>query len=340
MNQQWNPSIEITHDLRANMMVSWLRHVVPTPITDLIPMTGDASFRRYFRLLTEGVSYVVMDAPPDKEDVLRFMTIANVLIASGLKAPTVFAHNTQDGFLLLSDFGDQTYLKALVDEPPTPLYRRALDALAILQAQTGSCALPRFTHELMQTEWQWHQEWFLQKWLGVQSVDASLHASYDALVESALLQPQVFMYRDFHAGNLMVLPNHEVGLLDFQDAFIGPVTYDLASFLRDCYIDWPKQQVIEWALYYYERLCQQGTLQYVSAPQFLQWFDWMGVQRHLKALMTFARKALRDDAPHYLHFVPRTLNYIVSVSSQYDALQPIASFYGSVVLPKVMENSR
>lgn len=335
MNQQWNPQFAINGDERIKALVNWLASASPHPITDLRPMVGDASFRRYFRLWTDQGSYVVMDAPPGKEDVLRFMTIAQALQTRGLKAPHIFAHHVQEGFLILSDFGDVTYLKALESHDPDLLYQNALNALSILQQQeTGAqLGLPRFTNELMQTEWAWHKEWFLSGLLGIAEVNPALQGAYDLLVEAALLQPQVFMYRDFHAGNLMLLPNNEVGLLDFQDAFIGPVTYDLASLLRDCYIDWPKQQVIQWALYYYEKLFQQGALQTVSETQFIQWFDWMGIQRHLKALMTFSRKALRDHSPQYLAFVPRTLNYIVSVSQQYDELASLTQFYNNEVLP-------
>jgi len=334
MNQQWNLSFA-TNDDRARALIDWLATASPNKIVKLVPMIGDASFRRYFRLYTEGDTYVVMDAPPGVEDVLRFMRIANVLNAHGLEAPHIFAQDAQNGFLLLSDFGDMTYLNALQTHAPTPLYHKALQALAVLYRcdQQSPFTLPHFTHAIMQTEWELHQRWFLQGLLGLETVDHSLQLSYDILVENALLQPQVFMYRDFHAGNLMLLPDGKVGLLDFQDAFIGPITYDLASLLRDCYVDWPKQQIIEWALFYYSLLHSQGVLNDISELQFLRWFDLMGIQRHLKTLMTFARKALRDNTKHYLSFVPRTLNYIISVSQLYDELAPLADYYEDTVLP-------
>lgn len=340
MNEQWNPLLSINHgEVRAQALVNWLQSVSPYPITGLTPMTGDASFRRYFRVLTTQGSYVIMDAPPQKEDVVRFMAIAKAIIARDLNAPHIYAHNIADGFLLLSDFGDLTYLRAFETHEPSLLYQNALRALAVLQHDNTyqGLTLPHFTHDLMHTEWAWHKEWFLNTLLNLHDDTSLLDVTYDLLIENALLQPQVFMYRDFHSGNLMLLPNGEVGLLDFQDAFIGPITYDLASLLRDCYIDWPQTKVMEWALFYYSLLSGKGALQGVSQQQFLKWFDWMGVQRHLKALMTFARKAVRDHEPNYLQFVPRTLNYIIAVSHRYDELSAIASFYEDVVLPRFKE---
>jgi aminoglycoside/choline kinase family phosphotransferase len=270
---------------------------------------------------------------------VRFMAIAKAIIARDLKAPVIYAHNIADGFLILSDFGDLTYLRALETHQPAPLYQTALRALSVLQEShtDKDLSLPHFTHDLMRIEWVWHKEWFLNKLLNLHDATSLLDATYDLLIENALLQPQVFMYRDFHAGNLMLLPDGDVGLLDFQDAFIGPITYDLVSLLRDCYIDWPPTAVMEWALFYYYLLCKRGALQGVSEQQFLKWFDWMGVQRHLKALMTFSRKAVRDHQPNYLKFVPRTLNYIISISHRYDELSAIASFYEDMVLPRFRE---
>ena len=337
MNQQWNPQL-IANDERTRALVDWLQVASPAPIAGLVPMTADASFRRYFRLLTDVGSYVVMDAPPLQEDVSRFIHLARFLSERGLNAPHIYAENVQAGFLILSDFGDLTYLNAFKTNAPTPLYENALKVLAILHRchDTPPFALPHFTHDFMQSEWLLHQQWFLQGLLTLQDHDSALDHVYDLLVENALLQPQVFMYRDFHAGNLMLLPDGKVGLLDFQDALIGPLTYDLASLLRDCYVDWPATDVSKWALFYYDLLQQQGELQDVSAIQFLRWFDWMGIQRHLKALLTFARKTVRDKEARYLAFVPRTLNYIVTVSRKYDELLPMTRFYSDQVLPLFM----
>ncbi len=173
-------------------------------------------------------------------------------------------------------------------------------------------------------------EWTLHKWLGITSVPAAVHTCYEQLITSALEQPQVFMHRDFHSANLMVLPAQEVGILDFQDAFIGPVTYDPASLLRDCYIEWPAAKTTEWALFY-------ADLLKLPEEKFIRWFDFMSIQRHIKALMTFARKAVRDNTPRYLAHVPRTLNYIITVSAAYPELDALRQFYTETVMPAVQQ---
>lgn len=308
----------------------WLASACKQGMTACISMQGDASTRQYFRVMTPSGSYVAMDAPPP-ENCHAFVAIAEALSALGLHAPKIFAADSERGFLLLEDFGDTTYLSALnadhsllnADE----LYQRALRALHVLQScrKVTPHSLQPFGREWMEREWTWHQEWFLQKLLGLSPLcGPAVNQCYEQLILSALSQPQVFMHRDFHAANLMVLPDSTVGLLDFQDAFIGPLTYDVASLLRDCYIDWPAEKVQEWAMYY-------ANLHAVPAAQFMRWFDWMGLQRHIKALMTFARKAVRDNEPRYLPFVPRTINYIVTVSARYPELAALNAFYGVTV---------
>jgi aminoglycoside/choline kinase family phosphotransferase len=295
-------------------------------------MAGDASFRRYFRITTPKGSYVAMDAPPPRENCRPFVAIANALRSMKLQTPDIIAADLDKGFLLLTDFGDDTYLKTSREDNANQLYHAALDALFVLQTcrQVEGVTIPPFTAEFMHQEWAWHKEWFLDKLLG-QSL--SLHQEQlldqcmDAVIESAASQPQVFMHRDYHSANLMVLPNNQVGILDFQDAFIGPLTYDLVSLLRDCYIDWPDATVNAWALRYWKNWQQANALHDISDQTFLRWFDWMGVQRHLKALFTFARKRVRDHQPSYLQHVPRTLNYIINVSRRYPELTLLADYY-------------
>lgn len=337
MSQQGNTLFSPTDSRQADLF-RWLNEVVTEPILSWEPLVGDASFRRYFRLQTANGSYIVMDAPPDKENTERFVMIARALHQRGLLAPNIIAENVKDGFLILTDFGNITYLHALKTRSPEILYKNALKTLVRLQDKKTAqgLSLPHFNADWMYEEWALHQEWFLQQFLHLSKADHALQSAYDALIQSALSQPHVFMHRDFHAGNLMLLPHDEVGLLDFQDAFMGPLTYDLASILRDCYIDWPREKVTKWALFYYHLLRLEGELQSISEEQFLNWFDWMSIQRHLKAVMIFARKSLRDDVHHYLTFIPRTLNYIVSVSAGYRELAAITSFYQSIVVPAFM----
>jgi len=302
----------------------------------LISMPGDASFRRYFRLNQGSQSYVVMDAPPARENCRPFVAIAKTLRELGIETPVVFSSDLEQGFLRLTDFGDETYLKALQRHNADTLYRRALNALAVMQRcrAVSNYTLPLFNAEFMLQEWQWHKEWFLHKFLGLDD-DArwsALDKCFELLIHSAATQPQVFMHRDYHSANLMVLPD-SVGVLDFQDAFIGPVTYDAVSLLRDCYIAWPIEQVQQWAVSYLGILQSQGDLVNVSKDVFLQWFDWMGIERHLKALFTFSRKFLRDQQPAYLQHIPRTLNYVIKISEKYAELDALHHYMANIVQP-------
>jgi len=316
--------------IREQSLNTWL---LSLPIGQIIAkdaLAGDASFRRYYRIKTQNQSYILMDAPPPQENCRPFVNIARALRARGLQTPEIFAEELTQGFLLLSDFGDITFLKALNKQNADQLYDTALSALAELQADTtiAQHTLPVFNAEFMWQEWQWHKEWFLEKFLHVQATTA-LAANYQTIIAEVTQQPLVLMHRDFHSANLMVLPNAGVGILDFQDAFIGPVTYDLASLLRDCYIDWPAEKVKNWALSYLAKLQAQQCCVDVSAETFLRWFDFMSMQRHLKALLTFARKKVRDEQPQYLQHVPRTLNYVLQVSAQYPELQALHQFYAA-----------
>lgn len=351
-------------DERQTALSEWLQTLVELPPFTITPMQGDASFRRYFRINTSNGSFVAMDAPPATENCRPFVAIANALRDHQLNAPHIFAANVEQGFLLLTDFGDQTFLKTLNINNADKLYQSALDALAILQScesVTGH-TIPSFNREFMLKEWAWFKEWVLHKWLGLTlSNESELDTCYEKLIQSAEQQPQVFMHRDFHSANLMVIldsvsdvlnsanaprpaitndstscglsaESSHVGILDFQDAFIGPITYDAVSLLRDCYIDWPQEKVEAWVEYYRQQLLHHGV-QVTSQKEFLTWFDLMGVQRHLKALLTFARKKVRDQQPQYLVFVPRTLNYLLEVTKRYPELSALHLYLRDQVQP-------
>lgn len=324
-----------THNtlIRLVLLKNWLFNTCKLENFDLTPLIPDASFRRYYRVnLANHISYVAMDAPKPTENCHAFVAIAKTLRAHGLLAPEIIAENKEQGFLLLTDFGDLTLLNVLKKTPTPHLYKLALQALAKFQAikEIPHWTLAHFDSDWINQEWQWHQSWFLKDYLSLK-VSNEVNNCYQQLITSAINQPQVLMYRDFHAGNLMVLDDNQIGLLDFQDAFIGPLTYDVVSLLRDCYIDWPENLVREYALYYKSLLDQLGVTTHLNEAAFLQYFDWMGIQRHLKALMTFARKYLRDQQPTYLQYIPRTLNYIITVSAKYSALEPLHSFYNTEV---------
>lgn len=305
----------------------------------LFAMQGDASFRRYYRIHQNELSYVVMDDPSPEDKCRHFVAIADALRHLGLYTPQIFASDFKHGLLLLSDFGDLTFLKALHANNANLLYNKAISALIELQTckSVPNHQLPFFTGDFMWQEWRWFKEWFLEKLMGLYltTEQKELETCFAAVVASAVAQPQVFMHRDYHSANLMVLPLHEVGILDFQDAFIGPLTYDLVSLLRDCYIDWPDHQVQGWALSYWQQLQNHGQLQGVQEEEFLRWFDLMGVERHLKALFTFSRKAIRDLDIRYLQAVPRTLHYLLTVSAKYSELFYLHAYIKEQIMPRM-----
>ena len=313
---------------RLELLNHWLQHELGLPRYELAPASSDASFRRYFRICFDGESRIVMDAPPEREDIRPFVQIGRRLFEIGLNVPRIEAENMAQGFLLLSDLGQQQYLGALNEQSVDRLYGDAQGALLTLQA-CGPQAdeLPPYNETLLLREMELFREWYLGRHLGLKLSPAEqqvLDRAFYLLADSALAQPRVAVHRDYHSRNLMVAP-HNPGILDFQDAVHGPVTYDLVSLLRDCYIDWPQARVEAWALGYQELALDAGVLRDRDEERFLRWFDWMGVQRHLKASGIFARLNHRDGKPGYLNDIPRTLGYIRSVACRYRELADLAA---------------
>lgn len=305
----------------------WLNEHCQLTHFHLDPLPGDASFRRYFRVHCADRSYIAMDASVEKHSCAPFVAIAKTLRKHQLQAPEIFASDCEKGYLLLSDLGHKLYLNELNSTNAKQLYTNALNALYVMQqCQTiDGLALKFFTAEFMYNELNLFKEWFLLTHLSLTLSDADHHLlehTFKFLSETAASQPVVFMHRDYHSANLMVLPSNAVGILDFQDAFLGPITYDLASLLRDCYISWPDTLVMDLVTYYWEKL----ALPNVTCQEFLRWFDLMGVQRHLKALLTFSRKYRRDHNANYLQHIPRTLNYVLTVSQRYPECHALHRF--------------
>lgn len=277
----------------------------------------DASFRSYLRLEANGSSLIVMDAPPEQEPCDRFIDVAGRLRSAGLNAPEIIASNLQDGFLLLTDFGADDYLSRLNPQTESALYADALGALLTMQSRTDAEGLPAYDEALLLREMDLFHDWFLGELLGIELDPAQQslwQKTRQLLVDNALAQPKVFVHRDYHSRNLMALPRQNPGILDFQDAVYGPVTYDLVSLLRDCYIAWPSHRVEQLAGEYFESASKKGLLD-VERPQFMRWFNLMGIQRHLKAVGIFSRLKIRDGKSGYLNDIPRTLGYIEQVSS-------------------------
>lgn len=319
---------------RLDLIRQWIHSQLDWPTLDLAPASSDASFRRYFRISHGGDSLILMDAPPQQEDCRPFIQVSDLFLRLGLHVPEVLASDLQQGFLLLSDLGSRSYLDALNDASVDRLYGDAMGALLAIQScVTPDAGLPEYDRSLLLTEMALFRDWLLEKHLGIKLDVAQVSAlenGFNQLVGSALQQPQVCVHRDFHSRNLMVCESHNPGILDFQDAVIGPVTYDLVSLLRDCYISWPRERVEAWVAGYYELALQSGILrrEQGSEADFLRWFDWMGVQRHLKAAGIFARLNHRDGKPGYMEDIPRTLGYVTEVCSRYPELESVGVFSG------------
>lgn len=328
-------------DQRLQLLENWLRNEQQLPQCEITAASGDASFRRYFRVRDRGASWIVMDAPPEREDCRPFVDIAQAMREMGLNVPAVLAADLEQGLLLLSDLGDRQYLAELAPATATALYRDALAALRRLQqASAEDAGLPPYSQELLLDEMALFRDWFLLRHLGLEldgAERAVLDEAFALLAASALEQPVVWVHRDFHSRNLMVVPDANPGILDFQDAVAGPFTYDLVSLLKDCYIAWPAQQVRAWALDYYQRAVADGIIGAVTPERFLHWFERMGVQRHLKAIGIFARLNMRDGKPGYLQDIPRTLDYVLRASAADSGLAAFAALLRERVLPVLGE---
>lgn len=323
---------------RLQQMEDWLKSAPEFGDIDIRPASADASFRRYFRVVDAvGTSYIVMDAPPDKEDMGPFLKVDTLFLGMGLNVPRVLRVDVARGFYLLSDLGDVHYLGALNESTVQRLYGDALGALLVIQAQgPQQDELPAYDKALLLREMALFSDWLVGAHLEMRlnaAQTALLERCTDLLAESALAQPRVCVHRDYHSRNLMVTSSNNPGILDFQDAVVGPLTYDLVSLLRDCYIAWPRERVEAWALGYRELALQSGVLRAEDADEarFMQWFDWMGVQRHLKAAGIFARLYRRDGKPGYLADIPRTLGYVVDVASRYPALHGLDDLAQEVI---------
>lgn len=326
-------------DTRYSLLLDWLQTDLDRPVEAIAPASADASFRRYFRVHGGSETHIVMDAPPPKENVRPFVAVAALLRAAGVQTPEVLAVDPQRGFVLLGDFGDRNYLDALAEDSAEALYADALAALLALQrgVKVDAAELPAYDEKLLRTELGIFNEWLLDRSLALElsaGDSAMLEAAFQILIDSALEQPRVCVHRDYHSRNLMVTASGNPGVLDFQDAVIGPITYDLASLLRDCYIAWPADRVEAWMAAYRGELLAAGLLKEDDAPRFRRWFDLMGMQRHLKAAGIFSRLNLRDGKPGYLKDIPRTLGYVTEVGQAYPELAAFTQFIGQRVLPR------
>lgn len=313
---------------RENVLNKWLKRILEGKPYILTPLAGDASFRRYFRLEYANLTRIVMDAPPEKEDIVPFININKKLAAIGIHTPTIYAIEPENGFILLEDLGDQLLLNVLSHTNANIFYSGAITTLLQIQQCTTS-ELANFDKTFMLKEISLFQEWFLQAYLQFHVSEDEQHLlneTFEWLTTQIAMQPQVFIHRDYHSRNLIVLDqnnSNDIGVIDFQDAMRGPFTYDIVSLLKDCYIQWPREQVLQWLRQFYEQLFVSHTY---SFTEFTKAFDLCGLQRHLKVLGIFCRLHLRDNKATYLQDLPLIFNYMTDCLESYQELQPFYRF--------------
>lgn len=318
----------LSPDLRLSQLKEWLASAPTKVLPESIrPASSDASFRRYFRVdAPDGATYIAMDAPPPNEDVRPFIHVAEVFGQTGVSVPKVLAQDVERGFLLLSDLGTTTYLHQLNQDSAHKLYIDAIDALVLIQTQSKPEVLPEYDRALLQRELMLFPDWYVNKHLGVTLSDSqseTLHKIFETLLANNLAQPQVYVHRDYHSRNLMILPKGNPGILDFQDAVYGPITYDLVSLLRDAYVQWDEEMVLDWAIRYWERAKRAGLPVNPDIDAFYRDFEFMGLQRHLKVLGIFARLYHRDGKDGYLKDMPLVMEYTRKAAGRYKALSPL-----------------
>lgn len=321
-------------DQRLEQLKVWLNE---TGITyqDIAPASADASFRRYFRITDNENTFIVMDAPPEKEDCKPFIHIAQLLLSYGLNVPKILQQDLEQGFLLLSDLGTTVFLSELNNDTVDEMYAAAMKSLLLLQNHE-SPDLPAYDEALLRTELALFPDWYLEKHLNIKLNGEQkdvLEQTFAALVKNALEQPQVCVHRDYHSRNLMVNEQNpqQPGVIDFQDAVIGAVTYDLVSLLKDCYISWPREKTETWVKHFHVQAESLGIVSNVSFEEFLRWFDLMGLQRHIKVAGIFSRLYHRDGKEGYLNDIPLTMEYIYDVLEHYSEFKPFQNLLGELL---------
>ena len=330
-------------DSRLNTLRNWLKALQPSwqlDLDTLTPASADASFRRYFRIESKNPDFrtlIIMDAPPQHEPLDAFIQVDLLLSEAGLNVPQILEQDIQNGFLLLNDLGNKTYLAELNNDSADDLYKDATHALVQMQLASKPDILPNYDEALLQRELDLFPEWYLKKHLHVQlndSQEAQLIKSFELIIQNNLAQAKVYVHRDYHSRNLMVTEKNNPGVIDFQDAVYGPITYDAASLWRDAYIAWPEERVIDWVIKFWEYGRKAGLPMPSDFGQFYRDFEWMGLQRHLKVLGIFARLYHRDGKDGYLKDIPLVLEYAIACANRYIELKPLARLLESTRINK------
>ncbi|MEZ5464961.1 MAG: phosphotransferase [Lysobacteraceae bacterium] len=296
----------------------WLQRALGHEVAEPLPASADASFRSYWRVNVDGESLVLMDAPPDREDIRPWLDVAKRLAAAGLHAPAIRADDAEHGYVLMSDLGSQTLLPAMDADNVDRWYGQAMEAILRMQRDVAVNDLPHYDEQRLMDELELMPRWFLGEHLGFTPSCEQwdiVENAHRALINAALSQPKAFVHRDFHSRNLMI-DGGDLGIIDFQDAVRGPVTYDLVSLLRDCYIEWPEDRVYDWVDAYREQAISAGLFD-ADPERFRRWFDLMGLQRHIKVLGIFCRLWYRDGKAGYLNDLPLVWRYTRTVGRRY-----------------------
>lgn len=337
-------SSSLPADTRKLALTDWVTQQTPAakhPVI-LVSLGSDAGFRRYFRYQTPS-QWLAVDAPPTTEDTPQFLAIARLIEQQGVRSPRIAAADASNGFLLVEDMGDRLFFRDVTVGNADGLYQRALSTLLQLQRiQDDAALIPRYDRALLRRELEIFSEWFANKLLGHTLDNAEknlLTELFTQLENNALAQPQTFVHRDFHSRNLLVLDDNSLGVIDFQGALWGGVTYDLVSLLRDCYLRWPAEKVKRWALDYRNQAINAQIIPDVSETEFLRWFDWIGLQRHIKVLGIFARLNLRDGKNGYLNDLPLVIRYTLEVAEQYPELAAFVTWFRQTLLPLAQQQS-
>ena len=325
-----NDSLKIfaNGDDRIIELIAWLSDVLEGDISSIQFASEDASFRRYFRIVHSTRSYIAMDAPVEHMQIEIFINIARKFLQFGINVPEIYEWNKQKGFALIFDFGSTTYFDILNQSNADALYTDAIDSLIQLQLATASEPdfLPPYDSQLLNQEMNLFKDWYLPEYKQVpltHEISDVLEHTFNILTKKALEQPKVWVHLDYHSRNLMFVENQNPGIIDFQDAVTGPITYDLMSLLRDCYIVWPSDKIQQWIHLYLNKAEHSGVSIEFEPEQFIEWFDWMSIQRHIKVAGIFSRLNYRDGKRKFLDDIPTVMNYLESVSAKYKELNSL-----------------
>lgn len=299
----------------------------------LRPASSDAGFRSYFRIDGEGMTYIVMDSPGEPGNIKPFIFVDDLFAKQGLNVPKIYAQDAEQGFLLLSDLGTQTYLDALSDDNASRLMEDATTVLVKLQKNSKPGILPDYSEELLRRELETFPEWYVKRHLNMEitpQLRGMFDKTFDCIIKKNLAQSFVYVHRDYMPRNLMLEEKDNPGIIDFQDAVYGPVSYDIACLCRDAFISWSEAQVLDWTIRYWDKARKEGIPVPVDFGVFWEDVEWMALQRHLKVLGIFTRLNYRDGKTKYLGDTPRFLNYVRKTASRFDALRPLSRFINQI----------